>query len=95
MLRENGVEPTVVEYLKTPLTENELEELLKMLGIPAERLIRKGESIYKEQFKGKETSEADWVAAMAAHPKLMERPIVVAGKKAVIGRPPESVRELL
>ena len=95
LLRENGVEPTVVEYLKTPLTENELEELLKMLGIPAEKLIRKGESIYKEQFKGKEMSEADWVAAMAAHPKLMERPIVVAGKKAVIGRPPENVRELL
>ena len=95
MLRENGVEPTVVEYLKTPLTENELEELLKMLGIPAEKLIRKGESIYKEQCKGKEMSEADWIAAMAAHPKLMERPIVVAGEKAVIGRPPENVRELL
>ena len=65
------------------------------LGIPAEKLLRKGEAIFKEQFKGKELTEDEWIQAMIDHPKLMERPIVVKDGKAVLGRPPENVNTLL
>lgn len=95
LLRENGVEPTVVEYLKNPMGADAIKDLLGKLGIPALDLVRKGEAVYKEQFKGKDLSEAEWVTVLADHPKLMERPVVVAGDKAVIGRPPENAMELL
>jgi arsenate reductase len=84
-----------VEYLKTPPTKAELKQLLKQLDIPAEALIRKGEAEFKENFKGKSLSEDEWIDAMIAHPKLIERPIVTNGKKAVLGRPPENVNELI
>ncbi len=95
LLQENGVQPNVREYLKNPPTHEELQAILSKLGIPAHDLIRKGESIYKEQFKGKVLSDAAWIDAMVAHPILIERPIFVHGKKAVIGRPPENVLELI
>jgi arsenate reductase len=95
LLREKGVEPEVVEYLNQPLDASELKGLLNKLGMKAEDLVRKGEDIYKEQYKGKGLSESEWIAAMVAHPKLMERPIVVNGNKAVIGRPPQNVEALL
>lgn len=85
---------TVVEYLKTPPSADELEELLEKLGMEAKDLIRKGEPIYKEQFKGQEHSNEEWIEIMVENPKLIERPIVVAGDKAVIGRPPENVKDL-
>ena len=74
---------------------SELEGILAKLGIAAQDLVRKGEAIYKEQYKGKELSEQEWIAAMIAHPKLIERPIVIKGDRAVIGRPPEQVDTLL
>lgn len=95
LLKEKGVGFETIEYLKNPLTEAELTELLAKLNIPAEKLIRKGEPVYKENFKGKELSEKEWIAAMAKFPKLIERPIIVKGNKAVIGRPIEKVIELL
>jgi len=67
---------------------------LKKLSIPAEKLIRKSEAIYKEHFKGKDLSEAKWIDAMAKYPKLIERPIVIKGNKAIIGRPPQNVEKL-
>jgi len=95
LLTENGAEYEIVEYLKNPISAKELTDILKKLNIPAADLVRKGETIYKELFKGKDLSEKQWVNAMVEHPKLMERPIVVKGKKAVIGRPPENALELL
>ena len=95
LIREHGQEPEVVEYLVNPPTREELKEVLKQLNIPAEKLIRKGEAGYKENYKGKSLSEDEWITAMLTHPKLIERPIVIENGKAVLGRPPENVLELL
>ncbi len=84
----------VIEYLKNPPTAKELKSILKLLQIPAEALIRKGESAFNENFKGKTLTEADWIDAMVRFPKLIERPIVIYGNKAAIGRPIEKVIEL-
>ena len=73
LLQEKGVEPEVVEYLKDVPTADELKGLLTKLGISPTDLLRKGEAIYKEQYKGKTLSDDEWVAAMIEHPKLIER----------------------
>jgi len=86
---------TVVEYLKTVPSADDLADLIEKLNIEPQALLRKGEAIYKEQFKGKTLSDEEWIQAMVDNPKLIERPIVVRGDKAIIGRPPEKVKELL
>ncbi len=93
-LQEKGVDFDIVEYLKTPLTKDELKELIEKLNIKPEELIRKNESIYKELFKGKNLSDDEWVEAMVKYPKLIERPIVVAKDKAVVARPTEKINDL-
>ncbi|HIP36974.1 MAG TPA: arsenate reductase (glutaredoxin) [Crocinitomix sp.] len=95
IITEKGKNVTVVQYLKTPPSNEELRELLKKLNLPAKDIVRKGEQEYKEYYKGKELSEEEWIDAMVKYPKLIERPIVVNGDKAVIGRPPEKVLEIL
>lgn len=96
LLEERGLKPRVVEYLKTPPSASELEKILKMLGISARDLIRRKEEIYRELgLDDAGLSEADLVAAMTAHPVLIERPIVVSGAKAALGRPPEAVLDIL
>ena len=95
LIEEKGLQPEVIEYLNNPLTASELKEVLGKLDMPAASIIRKGESIFKEQFKGKDLSEEQWIQAMVDYPKLIERPIVVKGNAAVIGRPPENVLSLL
>ena len=85
----------VVDYLKTPPIKEELRSLLVMLGMKAEDLLRKGEDLFKAQFAGQSLGEEAWLEALVAHPILMERPIVVHGKRAVVARPPERVLELL
>lgn len=95
ILGESGGDFQKVEYLKKPLSESEIKELLKKLDIPAEGLVRKNESIWKENYKGKNLSEEEIVRAMAQNPILIERPIVVRGNKAVIGRPPALIRDFL
>lgn len=85
----------VIEYLKTPPTEVEIEELLKKLGMKAEDIVRKKEKIFIEKYKGKNLTEKQWIKAMAENPILIERPIFVNGNKAVIGRPPENVNKIL
>lgn len=91
IIEENGTEVKVVEYLNDIPTKEELVELLEKLKLNAVDIVRKGEPIYKELYKGKELSEKQWVEAMIAHPKLIERPIVVKGDKAILGRPPQNV----
>ena len=85
----------VVEYLKNELSASQISELLSKLDMSAIDLVRKGETIWKEQYKGRQLSEQQIIEAMATHPKLIERPIVVKGDKAVVGRPPETIAVLL
>ena len=95
LLREKGIEPAVVEYLKDVPTEREMEMLLMKLGIKAADPVRKSEPIFKKQYKGLELNEHEWVRVMRKHPELIERPIIVRNHKAVIGRPIENIEELL
>jgi arsenate reductase len=94
LLRERGIEPRVVEYLKTPPSAGELRAVLRMLGLKPEQLVRKGEDTYRA-LQGKTASEAQWIDAMVRDPILIERPIAIRGERAVVGRPPEGVLELL
>ena len=95
LLKKKKIKPEVFEYLVTPPTEKQLKDVLKKLGIKAEELVRKKESIFKEKFADKKMSEAQWIKAMIKYPILIERPIVIKGNKAVIGRPTERILELL
>ena len=95
LLQENGIEPEIVLYLETCPDVDEISGLLGKLGIGAAQLVRKGEEAYKACGLGVDSAEEELVAAMASHPKLIERPIVVRGQRAVLGRPPENVLELI
>jgi len=94
IITENQQDVTIVEYLKNPLTKTEIADLLVKLNMPAKDIIRKGEQEFKDNYKGKDLSEDEWLDAMVKFPKLIERPIIVKGDKAVIGRPPEKVKML-
>lgn len=96
LLRKKKIEPEIIEYLKTPPSASELKRILELLGMKPRDLMRKKESVYKE--KGLDDpglSEAKLVSAMVENPILIERPIVLANGKAAIGRPPESVLDIL
>ena len=96
LLQARGLAPTVVRYLETPLDAAQLEALLGKLGVSARQLLRTGEDEYKTlNLADASLSEAQLIAAIAAHPKLMERPILATADKAVIGRPPENILEIL
>ena len=96
LLEARGLAPNVVRYLETPLDAAQLEALLGKLGISARQLLRTGEDEYKTlNLADASLSEAQLMAAIAAHPKLMERPILATADKAVIGRPPENILEIL
>lgn len=96
LLRNRGVEPTIVEYLKTPPDAAQLDEILLQLGIEPRDLMRKTEASYKEAGLDDPTLDrATLIAGMVAHPILIERPIVLASGKAAIGRPPENVLSIL
>jgi arsenate reductase len=95
LLEGHGIEPRVVEYLRTPPTRAELETLIAQLGIEPEGLVRKGEEVFRTEYAGKTLSREQWLDALVRHPILMERPIVVVGERAALGRPPENVEALL
>jgi len=96
LLQERGFEPDIRLYLENPPDADELRCLLGTLGLSARQLLRSSEAEYGELGLSDESlSEARLIAAMAAHPRLIERPIVVAGNKAAIGRPPEAVLDIL
>ncbi len=95
LLQAKTSEIEVVEYLRQAPTEDELRDIIKKLNIRPEQLLRKGEKLFKEEFSGKTYSDDEWIRILAQHPLLIERPIVVNGNKAVIGRPPEQVLDIL
>lgn len=96
LLRERGIEPAVINYLAIPPTADELRALLAMLGITARELLRTGEPEYAELgLADADKSEGQLVETMATHPRLIERPIFVHAGRAVLGRPPERVLDLL
>jgi arsenate reductase len=95
LLREKGIEPEVRLYLEDSPDAAELGAVLALLGMEPSALIRKGEAVYKEAGLGNASDEAAVLLAMVAHPKLIERPIVIANGKARVGRPPEAVLDIL
>jgi arsenate reductase (glutaredoxin) len=95
LLRERGVEFEAIDYYETPFTEADLRMLLSKLGMAAGELLRKDEPLAKQLGIGKkDLSDEELIALMAKHPDLIQRPIVVRGPKAVLGRPPENVEKL-
>lgn len=96
LLEERGLTPTIVRYLETPPNAAQLRELLGKLGINPRALLRTGEDEYKTlNLNDASLCDDALIDAMAAHPKLIERPILIVGNKAVIGRPPEKILEIL
>ncbi len=95
LIKEKGGDPEIIEYLKERISIEDLGLLLAMLKIKPIALIRKSEQIWKEKYNGKELTDDEIIMAMVENPKLIERPIVVKNGKAIIGRPPEKVLNLL
>lgn len=95
LIADKGVDAEIVDYLKTPPSRDELRELLRKLGMKSAELVRRGESVFKEQYAGRSLSDEEWLDALVAHPILIERPIAVRGDRAVLGRPPEKILDLL
>ena len=95
LIQEKGENPKIIEYLKERISIEDLGLLLAMLKIKPIVLIRKSEQIWKEKYNGKELTDDEIIMAMVENPKLIERPIVVKNGKAIIGRPPKKVLNLL
>lgn len=94
LIKDQGIQPEIILYKSTPPTVNELKEVIAKTGLKPMDIIRKGEAIFKEKYKGKELTDDEWIEVMVAHPTLIERPIVIEGNKAILGRPPQNVVEL-
>lgn len=95
LLEKSGQKFEVIRYLEDIPSKEELRQLIEYLGIAPVELVRKNETIWKEKYKGRKLSDAEIIKAMVENPKLIERPIVLKGNKAVIGRPAEKIKELL
>ncbi|WP_312373855.1 arsenate reductase (glutaredoxin) [Stutzerimonas nitrititolerans] len=96
LLEGRGLTPTIVRYLETPPTAAELQDVLNKLGIAPRQLLRTGEDEYRQlDLADPDLSDEQLIEAMVAHPRLIERPILVAGDRATVGRPPEKVLEIL
>jgi arsenate reductase len=95
LIQDSGNPVEIIEYLKNPPPENELRQILALLNIRPKELIRQKEEIFVRYYKDKTYNDDEWIKIMVENPILIERPIVVDGKKAIIGRPPAKVQELL
>ncbi len=95
LLEESGKEFEIIKYLDGNITIKELEAIISKLGIKPLDLVRKNEAIWKSDFKGKELTDKQIIEAMVANPKLIERPIVINGNKAVVGRPPQTILNII
>lgn len=95
ILEKSGKDYTIREYLKDVPTREELLELIGLLGIKPVELVRKNEQVWKDLYKNKTMTDDDIITAMVEHPKLIERPLVIKGNKAVIGRPPVKILDII
>lgn len=96
LIREHGLEPEIIEYLKIPPTPAELKRIIKSLGVPVREVIRSGEAEYRELgLADASITDARLIELICEHPKLLQRPIVVSGQGARIGRPPETIKAIL
>ncbi|MCH7525583.1 MAG: arsenate reductase (glutaredoxin), partial [Bacteroidetes bacterium] len=95
ILEQSGKPFEIVKYLEDTSSASELKEIIDLLGISPIQLVRKNETIWKENFKDKTLSDKEIIDAMVKHPKLIERPIVINGNKAVIGRPSELILKII
>lgn len=94
-LEENNIDFEIVNYLEGILSENDIKTLLKKLNKSAEDIVRKGEDLYKEKYKLKSFSEAEWISILQQNPKLIERPILYTDSTAVVGRPEENITKFI
>ncbi len=95
LLEESGKEFEIIKYLENLLSIEKLEDIITKLDINPIDLVRKNEAIWKSDYKGKTLSDREIIEAMVANPKLIERPIVINGTKAVVGRPPETILSII
>ena len=95
LLETSGKDFKIIKYLENVPTKEELSAIIDKLGIPPIDLVRKNEAVWKESYKGKDLTDDELIDAMVAHPKLIERPIVINNEKAVIGRPPEKISDII
>ena len=95
LLEKSGKDFEVIKYMETSISEEKLKEIINLLNIKPLELVRTNEAIWKSDYKGKSLSDEQVVKAMVEHPKLIERPIVINGKKAIIGRPPTQLLEII
>lgn len=95
IIKDAQVEVEIIEYLKEIPTIEEMEMLLMKLNLKPKDIVRKGEAVYKEKFKNSDFNDDEWIKIMIEYPKLIERPIVIKGNRAVLGRPPENVLDLI
>ena len=95
LLENSGKEFEIIKYLDTPPTIEELKHIISLLGVTPLELVRKNETIWKDNFKGKTLSDFHVISAMVENPKLIERPIIISGNKAVIGRPTEKILDII
>jgi len=95
ILEDSGKDFEIVKYLENTPTAKELKEIVNLLGISPIELVRKNEVIWKEAYKGKNLTDDAIIEAMVKNPKLIERPIIINGSKAVIGRPPEKILDII
>lgn len=95
ILENSGQKFQIKEYLKEPVSEKEVKELLKKLQITPIQLVRQNESVWKDNYKGKDLSDEELVRIISENPKIIERPIVVNDESAVIGRPPSNIEKIL
>ncbi len=95
LIKDAGAEVEIIEYLNEIPSPEELKTILMKLNLSPKDILRKGEAVYKEKFKNSNFNEDEWIRIMIEYPKLIERPIVIKGNKAVLGRPPENVLDLI
>ncbi len=95
LIKDAGAEVEIVEYLKDIPTTDVLKDLLMKLNLKPTDILRKGEAVYKEKFKNSNFNDDEWIKVMIEYPKLIERPIVVKENKAILGRPPQNVLDLI